>query len=381
MLLTESQREWLRVRKYLRQCRNDLGRSVAQEYPDLPKVAGTVLLTRPEWLPSVPIPLDAIDLLFAPDVPFTGLTGTDPLAASVSPERPDGSRYPSYSAAMADLAAPAVFEDRSTYRLLDVDLAGPRGRLVFGRGSYFDGADIGEAVAHEYAVARRTDSRTPLRAAIGDPCDLARRPTNIGVAALTVRYDRAGGEATFLLHWRDPAKVGHAGGLYMVVPVGIFQASGDDPEHERNDFSLWHCLVREYAEELLGEPEDHGSGQIDYDSWPFAARMTDALRSGLISVHVLGMGVDPLTFATDLLTVVVFDAPLFDELFVRMVDTNAEGRFVGSTLDGTGHKGVPGTADQAQRMVRHQSMQAAGAAALALAQRNGFLSRPDPDRR
>ncbi|MGH3911068.1 MAG: helix-turn-helix domain-containing protein, partial [Pseudonocardiaceae bacterium] len=214
--LTESQREWLRVREYLRQRRYDLGQAAAQEYPDLPKVEGTVLLTRPEWSPAEPIPLSAIDLQFAPDIPFTGLTGTDPLAASVCPVRPDDSRYPSYSAAMADLAAPAVFEDRSTYRLLDADLPGPRGRLVFGRGSYFDGADLGEAAAHEYAVAQRTGSQTPLRTAISDPCDVTRRPTNIGIAALTVRHDRSGGEATFLLHWRDPAKVGHAGGLYMV---------------------------------------------------------------------------------------------------------------------------------------------------------------------
>ncbi|HEU0087043.1 MAG TPA: hypothetical protein VFQ77_05260 [Pseudonocardiaceae bacterium] len=196
---------------------------------------------------------------------------------------------------MADLAAPAVFENRSTYRLLDADLSGPRGRLVFGRGRYFDGIDLGEAAAHEYAVARLTGRSTPLRTALGNPCDLARRPANLGVSALTIRHDRVSGEASFLLHWRDPAKVGHAGGLYMIVPVGIFQASGDHPEHERNDFSLRRCLVREYAEELLGEPEDHtaGRGPIDYDTWPFAARMTGALHSGQISAHVLGMGVGP----------------------------------------------------------------------------------------
>lgn len=363
--LTESQRDWLRVREYLRQHRYDLGQAAVQEYPGVPKMADTVLLTRPEWLPTEPIPLDAIDLEFAPDRPFNGLTGTDPLAASVCPERPDGSRYPSYSAAMADLAAPAVFENRSTYRLLDADLSGSRGRLVFGRGRYFDWVDLGEAAAHEYAVARRTGSQTPLRAAIGNPCDLARRPVNIGITALTVRRDLPSGEATFLLHWRDPAKVGHAGGLYMVVPVGVFQASGDNPNHERNDFSLWRCLVREYAEELLGASEDYHSDQIDYDRWPFAVRMTDALGSGRISAHVLGLGVDPLTFATDLLTVVVFDAPLFDELFAGLVDTNAEGRLVSST--GIGHEGFPFTADHVRQMVTHHSMQPAGAAALALA--------------
>ncbi len=328
--LTPSQRDWLWVREYLQQHRYDLGQAAAEEYPHVPKVESTPLLTRPDWLATEPIPLDSIDLEFAPDLTFTGLPGAGRATASVRPERPDGSRYPTYSAAMADLAAPAVFENRLTYRLLDADLVGPRGQLVFGRGTYFDGIDLGEAAAHEYAAFRLTGSDTPLRAAIGNPCDPAGRPTNLAISALTIRHDRATGEATFLLHWRDPAKVGHAGGLYMIVPVGIFQASDDQPCNERNDFSLWRCLVREYAEELLGESEDYSGDQapIDYETWRLAARMTDALGSGLISAHVLGMGVDPLTFATDLLTVVVFDARLFDELFASMVNTNAEGRLV-----------------------------------------------------
>ncbi|HEY2763945.1 MAG TPA: XRE family transcriptional regulator [Pseudonocardiaceae bacterium] len=362
MSLTEGQREWLRIREYLRRDRHDLGQSAAQEYPDLLRAGGTALLTRPEWLPTAPLPLDAIDLEFTPGAPITGVDGTGPLTASVRPERPDGSRHPTYSTAMADLAAPAVFENRSTYRLLDADLSGPRGRLVFGRGRYFDGADVGEAVAHEYAVARLTGTDTPLRVAIGNPCELRRRPVNIGIAALTVRRDRVTGDGTFLLHWRDPAKVGHAGGTFMVVPVGIFQAIDDQPGNEHNDFSLWRCLLREYAEELLGASEDYQGDQVDYDNWPFAARMTTALRSGLISAHVLGLGVDPLTFATDLLVRVEFDAALFDEIFAGIVASNAEGRLIGA-----GHRGLPFTPDQVRQLVGRRSMQPAGAAALILA--------------
>jgi len=370
---TVSRREWLRVREYLQQHRAELGRAAAEEYAEVPKVAGTALLTRSEWLPAEPIPLDMIDVEFAPGGPFTGLTGSDPATRSVRPERFDGSRYPTYSAAMADLAASAVFENRSTYRLLDADLAGPRGRLVFGRGTYFDSIDLGEAAAHEYAAAQLTGIATALRAAIGNPCDPTRRPTNMAVSALTIRHDRATGNATFLLHWRDPAKVGHAGGLYMVVPVGIFQASDDRPSSERHDFSLWRCMVREYAEELLGEPESHSSDEapLDYENWPFAARMTEALAGGQIRAHVLGLGTDPLTLATDLLTVVAFDAPLFDELFADLVDTNTEGRLVGSTTVRAG-EGFPFTTDQLHRIAQ-QPIQAAGAALLELAQRNTHL--------
>ncbi|MGH3912873.1 MAG: helix-turn-helix domain-containing protein [Pseudonocardiaceae bacterium] len=373
--LTASRREWLRVREYLQQHRHELGQAVAGEYADVLKVEGTSLLSRPDWLPSGPIPLEAIDLEFAPDTPFTGLTGTASVTVALCPQRPDGSRYPSYAAAMADLTAPAVFENCSTYRLLNADLPAPRGRLMFGRGTYFDGIDVGEAAAHEYAAGQREGTDTPLRAAIGHPCDPARRPMNLAISTLTIRHDPDADKATFLLHWRDPAKVGHAGGLCMVVPVGIFQASDDQPGNERNDFSLWRCMVREYAEELLGESENHGSGHspLDYAAWPFAARMTDALHTGRIRAHVLGMGVDPLTFATDLLTVVVFDAALFDELFADLVHTNAEGRLVGAAPSRP-LEGFPLTIDPLLCTIRYP-LQAAGAATLNLVRRHRCVLR------
>lgn len=62
-----------------------------------------------------------------------------------------------------------------------------------------------------------------------------------------------------------------------------------------------------------------------YDVWPFYRAMSEAREAGRIRVSCLGMGVDPLTFATDLLTVAVFDADCFDELFGGLVQTNSEG--------------------------------------------------------
>ena len=116
-----------------------------------------------------------------------------------------------------------------------------------------------------------------LRASLGDPCDLRRRPANLAISTLTLRLDRATGRVSFLLHWRDPAKVGHAGGLYQVIPVGVFQPSGEAAWNERGDFSLWRSMIREYAEELCGRSEDYGteSSLLDYQAWPFARRMTE----------------------------------------------------------------------------------------------------------
>ncbi len=151
------------------------------------------------------------------------------------------------------------------------------------------------------------------------------------MSALTLRHDKQAGTATFPLHYREPGKVGHAAGLYQVIPVGVFQPSGEAPWNEANDFSLWRGLLREYAEELLGTDEDHGSelAPIDYATWPLAKAMTDGLAGGRVRAWCLGLGADPLTFAIDLLAVVVIDAPLYDDLFGAAVDANAEGRVTG----------------------------------------------------
>ena len=315
--------DWARVRAHLRTHRHDLAVRAAAEFPDVPKVAGTPLLTAPAWVPSAPIPLSALTIAAA-DAPPAGLP-----PASGHPD------FPTYSAAVAALDAPAVFENRPTWRLLDADLAGPAPRLVFGDGMYFDGVDTGEAAAHEFAAG----GPAPLRQTVGDPTDLGKRPANMAISALTIRRDDAGD--TFLLHWRDPARVGHAGGLYQVVPVGVFQTSGPD------DFDLWRFLLREYAEEVLGEPEVVAP---DYATWPFAVAMTG--NPG-IAAHVLGLGVDPLTFATDLLVRVVVEAPVFDAVFGDRVAVNDEGAVTARPFTAEAIEGLP--------------MQAAGAALVRLA--------------
>ncbi|MHA6793940.1 helix-turn-helix domain-containing protein [Pseudonocardia bannensis] len=358
--LTESERDWLRVRRHLVGRRYELGVQAAAQYPGHITVAGTPLLSRPAWVPQNPIPLSDIELRFAPETPFAGIRGDDPSAAGVLPVRPDGTRYRTYSAAMAELAAPAVFQDRGTYRLLEADLTADTPFMAFGRGSYFDGIDVGESVAHEYAAADLHGRAVGgWRAAIGDPCDPHRRATNIAISTLTVRHDRATGEATFLVHWRDPAKVGHAGGLYQVIPVGVFQASGDQPWNETNDFSLWRGMIREFAEELLGGSEDYGteSAPIDYHRLPLARRLDDILERGKAEAVLLGLGADPLTLAVDALTAVVLDASEFDNVFGDLVTGNSEG-----SVDAA----HPLTDDEVRRFVRRERMQAAGAAALAL---------------
>jgi hypothetical protein len=358
--LTASEVDWLDIRSYLREHRRDLDRAAAASYSTTATVRDTPLLTRPNWIPEKPLPLDAIDLELVPNVPG-GVGATRDAARASLPTRANGSRYTTYSEAVGELAAPTVFENRPTYRLLDADFAGERARLRFGFGSYFDSLDTGEASAHEFALAQRgRPVEGGLRETITDPCDSAQRPINLAISTLTIRREPDTDTRSFLLHWRDPRKVGHAGGLYQVVPVGIFQPSGYAEWNIDNDFSLWHNITRELAEELGGEDEDYDSERIpiDYRAWPLAARLEQARQDGHVTVHCHGLGVDPLTFVTDLLTTVVIDAPIFDALFGDAITGNAEGR----VLDRQ-----PFTPDTVERILAVHPMQAAGAALLRLA--------------
>jgi hypothetical protein len=360
---TASERDWLTIRSYLTEHRYELAVDAAEDYPPDRRVAGTPLLAAPGWLPPVPIPLQDIGLELTdadPEIPAGAELEAPPC---LLPQRADGTRYRRYSEAMGELAAPLVFENRATYRLTEADLASAAPRLAFADGRYFDGIDTGEAAAHEYAAAHR-GGQAPgprpagLRERFADPCDLRRRPANLAISTLTLRLDRRTGRASFPLHWRDPARVGHAGGLYQVVPVGVFQPSGEAPWNRRHDFSLWRCMIREFAEELRGRSEDYGPGPVDYGSWPFARRMADALDRGQIRVWCLGLGTDPLTYATDLLTVAVIDSRVFDEEFSLSPRRNAEGSVLAAREF---------TAHVVDRVVTGEPVQAAGAAVLRLA--------------
>jgi hypothetical protein len=361
---------WRRARAALAHRRPELARAAAGLYPGLSRVAGTDLLARPEWLPVTPLELDQVPLHWVSDAPAPAVDGAGGATAEVRPPGPGGGRYPTYSAAIADLDRPSLFENRLCYRLLAARLAGSPG-LSLSRCGYFDAVDVGHAVAHELAAAWLASPEgismagLPLRELAGDPCDLPRRPAIVAATTLTLRRG-AGGAASFVLHWRDPAKVNHAGGVYQVMPVGIFQPLADTPASVTGDLSLYKNIVREYSEEFLGTPESYasGGGAFRYDRWPFYARLAEARQAGRCMIHCVGLGVDPLTFASDILTVAVFDSDLFDDLFAGMASVNAEGRVFAER----GSAWIPFTGGSVRRFAGGaEPIQPAGAAVLRLA--------------
>jgi hypothetical protein len=372
----DSQEHWRRARGLLNVGRHELARSAQDLYPAALRVAGTGLIARPEWLAETPVPLDQVTLSWQPDPPAGSIDGTEPHSEAVRPLREAGNRFGCYAAALGALSRPGLFEDRACYRLLEATASPDVASLGFGPGRYFDSINTCEAVAHEYAAATLARdgqgwspamSDLPLRSEIGDPTDLARRPVMVAICTLVLRADRAG--AAMILHWRDPAQVASGGGMYQVAPVGVFQPSHDAEWNQANDFSLWRCIVRELSEELLGAGEDYRSdiAPIDYERWPLHAKLAAARRAGTLRVYWLGLGVDPLSLAADMLSVAVLDAGLFDATFAGLVGANEEGRIV--TGDGAAGEavGVPFKAPDIERFTTAEPMQPAGAALLRIA--------------
>ncbi|KOV80886.1 hypothetical protein ADL03_31230 [Nocardia sp. NRRL S-836] len=371
-----SQSDWKRGRRYLNRHRGELARLAKKLYsPEFHAGDDMTFLARPEWTPERPIPLADIELRWVEHRVPIEVTGGEPEAAGVLPLRAPGRRFERYTSAIRYLDRPSLFENRASYRLLGANLKAGAARLDFGLGTYFDKLDASEAAAHELAeVVRRGPadetpewSKLPLRALIGDPFDLNRRAVMPAIETLTLRRQRDTGRATFLLHWRDPAKVATAAGIYGLIPAGEFQPSSVAAWDTRNDFDLWRNMVREYSEELLGEPERDGSqGEpIDYAQWSFYRALEKARAEERVSVHCLGIGLDTLTLAATLLTVVVIDDDVFDDVFGQTVRINAEGALVTAIESTSVSEGVPFTEETIRRMLASEPMASPGACILA----------------
>jgi transcriptional regulator with XRE-family HTH domain len=375
--IAASRLQWREERRWLNAHRSELARLAVELYPAECRIPRTPLIAADGWRLAEPIELRGVELDLDEGPQQTEIDGSEPESASCRPLRVAGARFDHYTSAVKHLAPPQLFESRPSYRLLDAALSS-RG-LGFGLAAYFDKLDVSEALGHELAAACMTDplllasagpglaGRLPFRNLIGDPFDLARRAVIPAITTLTIRLRRYPADPSFLLHWRDPSKVATAGGVYDVVPAGEFQPSSVALWDRRNDFDLWRNIVREYSEELLGAPEHDGSRSrpIDYADWALYAELERALDAGAVTAHVLGIGLDALTLAATILTVVVLDDDAFNRAFGSVVRYNDEGEIVG--VGENVADGVPFTRECVERMLDQEPMASPGAACLSLA--------------
>ena len=360
---------WRRVRRYLNGHRHELTQAADGLYPGLDRVRPTPLLCLAGWLPPEPVEPRRCQADMEPGGAAPAGRRDRATGAGCPPSGRGGRRFTDYADALAALDPPRLLENRICYRLTAVTGGDGTAAMTFGLSTYFAGVNVGEAVAHEFAawhMSRATGPRLPdlpLRDLVGQPADLTGRAVNPAISMLTLRRNRDG-TMTFLLHHRDSAQVVHGGGLYQVIPVGMFQPSSDTGTALLGDFDLWRCAVREYSEELLGTPETYGdgTGAFDYDAWPLYRALTKARDAGSLRSCLLGIGVDPLSLAADILAVTIIDADVFDDVFDGLVDSNTEGQVLGHDTQGFAF-----TRGNIERFATREPMQAAGAALLTLA--------------
>lgn len=353
----DSQEQWRAVRAELNSNRALLGDLASELYPQERHIPGTTVLTAEGWVPDGPVDLADVEMAWLAESPTPEITGKAPEAAAARALLPSGEPYDRYSRALRDLARPKLLDNRVSYRLLTAEWSGNGGRFGFNYTSYFDVLDVGEAVAHEFAGAwldagRRRPSMAELsfRRHIADPFNLYARPMLPSVNTLTIRRDPIEGHRMYL-HRRNAGAVAAAGGMYHVVPAGVFQPAALAPAHQANDFSFWRNIQREYSEEFLGNAEHDGNSidPIDYFAEEPFASFELARQAGDFRVSAMALVLEPLTLWVELLTVAVIEAPVFDELFGKMVSVNDEGAAVSTDADKP-TIGIPFTAGARERL-------------------------------
>ncbi len=371
----DSQEHWRDIRCQLNAHRAVLGDLAAELYPAEQRIPGTTVLTSASWLPTGPVDLLDVELAWRAEAPPPQLGGRASQSAGARPLMTSGERYERYSRALRDLARPKLLDNRVSYRLLDVEWSGPRGILGFNYTSYFDVLDVCEALGHEFAQAWLTAGKKrpsfadlPFRRSIIDPFDLSARSMLPSINTLTIRRDPIEGHRMYL-HRRDAKAVAAAGGMYHVIPAGVFQPAALAPAHQTNDFSLWRNIQREFSEEFLGNSEHDGNGSdpIAYDTDEPFVSFEKARQTGDLRVFACAMVLEPLTLWVELLTVAVIAAPVFDALFSGMVAVNEEGAAV-STEAGRPTVGIPFT-EAARERLRTEPLSPISRACIELAWR------------
>jgi len=154
------------------------------------------------------------------------------------------------------------------------------------------------------------------------------------------------------------------GGLTHIIPAGVFQPAAIGPWNVLEISVCGANMIREFFEEFLDAPEHDGSRgtSVDYTAEPYK-KLTEARHEGTAKAWCFGVGLDPLAPAGEILTTVVIDADVFDEVFAGLVSQNAEGEVYPSD---NGTIGIRWTAANIRRVLNHEPLAAAGAACIAL---------------
>lgn len=350
--------------------------------PDIP------LLTLPGWIPPRPVPLSQVRTRYDRDlINDAELAAARQQLVEYWPTHA-GSRIQRYSTATERLDRPRFFFDGTSYRIERV-VPSPRSPLlIFGGAQYWDHHDTSEALlfeaARQYCLSpENTQIDGHYRRFLADPFAFDRRCAIPGINTLTIR--RAPEGSTFYLVHRSAVATAMA--TIHVIPAGEFQPSRDVPRAENSggwpaeamerELSIRATMIREYVEEMLDHEESREPAQppVDVSRDEPYRQLHEALESGEAQAWYLGLGLYPLTWKPEILTVCIFEAESFDRIFADMVESGAEGTIIrrGQRIAGPPsnrpYEGL-GFARHARHYARHPSTLPAGRACLELTWRH-----------
>ena len=180
---SQSQEEWRAVRRQMNVHRVPLARAAALLYGDDVRIGETGLITQPGWMPTEPIPLADFSIRTDDDLPQPRSRARKTHRRKFDRSKPTTNVTSATASPYATSNNHGCSENRLTWRLIDVDWSRPES-LSFGTGTYFEGVDASEALAHEMAsvhvtadgIAPPTWRNLNLRRLIGDPFTPNRLP-------------------------------------------------------------------------------------------------------------------------------------------------------------------------------------------------------------
>jgi len=323
--LANGQDEYLsRVFQFYREDRELLG-PIARAYYLSVALPQYPVVTKAEWLPVRPIPLNEFDRElqkhWIPDQP-------EPPHPQLPVLR--GENYAKFVRRMA----PKVRQDDDfCYRLLEVRTEKDKLTCVFSPSRYSQFisscAVLGYEVAEWYMKNQQKRGRRRPRTngvdlpARGQPraiFNFENRSACPATSTILILVN-TGKENCFYLHRRvSPELFDSPGGLH-VVPSGQFQPDGTEDVYHDRDFSLTRTVMRELAEELLGVAEVEKSIWNDKDFYedPRVQPFVAGLENGAVRAYFLGLGIDPLPTKPDFFAALVVDGSRIPEASLNFI--------------------------------------------------------------
>lgn len=327
------------------------------------------ILYKDEWIPPIPIALRKVRLDWRSYKEFN----FDRSIFAKEEILPFGEKR--YSSLQLQFIEGITLYDNPTYRLIKIE--NPKEddyTLRFTLDTYFNYINTCELLAYEFckevmktvkedvefsANSVRDRTKLRLRSRI-DPFDFTNRSTATGINTILIVLDSEH-SSKFYLHERS-TKLAEAMNMVSVVPAGTFQPRHKYDAYHSQDFDLYTNLVREFAEELLGEKEfrNLSTELTDIFQMETLKKINFFVKKGLIKVYYLGIGLDCLTTKPEILTALVLEREIVDTFLWREFMDCFEGKCFQ----------VEFSSEQVRRFVEHDKIAPAGAACLLLVEKN-----------